>query len=806
MQARPLFKDRRTFPSMADPLLQGRYPMRALYQAMAVAAMCLQETAVMRPQIGDVVMALNHLANQRHEPGEGRRNSREVQRSSRGGVNTPERRMQMGDERWARDGRGGGVNTPERRMQMGGEDRWGRDGRGGYENVRQAGSRRREDEYGNGGERNWERERRGGNETPHKSPRRRDEEYANGGGAGYGDSNHSRKPSADESESYSRSEAETREAEQGEKYPEAEQPVTSYGAAPPEESARQSPQVERFIPAQLRQEYAYPPSTREHPAFAGTAKSAILERMPSYEARRGGGGGAALRHRVLDRTRERETAVRQQQIAEAPERGGGLTVLEGRPEPTPGWDLQNEETTFSAEGGGRNIFDPAMPGPLGGEEAAALPPDSLENRYGLGNFGEDEGGYVEKSGQVEDGFGSVVYVAPIRTPVRDYEQSGGLAIENLRRSFESPLSEEGPAAGGRPAVHANGVLAASPPRTVAEAVLAGPSGFGFEDRRGDLEVPKPETDESFTWATSVAPPFTQSLSEDPGVNQAEERISFQATPSFEEEKLMGFKASPSFGVEKPIGFRASPSPEADKPVAFRASPSSEAEKPIGFLARSSFEAEKPVGFQTTPSFKARQDQALDGAGRVAFLWQQQQQQQQPSPSANPFDPSEESPRPSGTRSPVLVREEKRNIVSARSRPRTPERLVGLDVLRDSLDITDFTRRQERSPGWNARAEGVGREGYAWAQVPGSSSGRGLETLSPSVLQDQPPAFGFADGDLLSGLPGPSLASLAKRDNSRLGSREKSPENGYRNEGAWNDGTGPKRVSGTSGSRSPRLTN
>ncbi|KAK9003265.1 hypothetical protein V6N11_060829 [Hibiscus sabdariffa] len=65
--ARPLFKDRRKFPKMADPLLQGRYPMRGLYQALAVAAMCLQEQAATRPLIGDVVTALTYLASQRYE-------------------------------------------------------------------------------------------------------------------------------------------------------------------------------------------------------------------------------------------------------------------------------------------------------------------------------------------------------------------------------------------------------------------------------------------------------------------------------------------------------------------------------------------------------------------------------------------------------------------------------------------------------------------------------------------------------------------------------------------------------------------
>ncbi|THU54758.1 hypothetical protein C4D60_Mb10t28520 [Musa balbisiana] len=68
LNARPLFKDRRKFPKMADPLLQGRYPMRGLYQALAVAAMCLQEQAATRPLIGDVVTALSYLASQNYDP------------------------------------------------------------------------------------------------------------------------------------------------------------------------------------------------------------------------------------------------------------------------------------------------------------------------------------------------------------------------------------------------------------------------------------------------------------------------------------------------------------------------------------------------------------------------------------------------------------------------------------------------------------------------------------------------------------------------------------------------------------------
>ncbi|KAL5569195.1 hypothetical protein UlMin_025770 [Ulmus minor] len=63
--ARPLFKDRRKFSQMADPVLQGQYPVRGLYQALAVAAMCVQEQPNMRPLIADVVTALSYLASQK---------------------------------------------------------------------------------------------------------------------------------------------------------------------------------------------------------------------------------------------------------------------------------------------------------------------------------------------------------------------------------------------------------------------------------------------------------------------------------------------------------------------------------------------------------------------------------------------------------------------------------------------------------------------------------------------------------------------------------------------------------------------
>ncbi|KAJ4981503.1 hypothetical protein NE237_032340 [Protea cynaroides] len=60
--AQPMFRDRRKFTLMADPLLEGNYPIKGLYQALAVAAMCLQEEASTRPLISDVVTALEYLA------------------------------------------------------------------------------------------------------------------------------------------------------------------------------------------------------------------------------------------------------------------------------------------------------------------------------------------------------------------------------------------------------------------------------------------------------------------------------------------------------------------------------------------------------------------------------------------------------------------------------------------------------------------------------------------------------------------------------------------------------------------------
>ncbi|XP_048562901.1 probable serine/threonine-protein kinase PBL7 isoform X1 [Triticum urartu] len=65
--ARPLFKDQRKFPKMADPLLRRRFPKRGLYQALAIAAMCLQEKSRNRPLIREVAAALSYLSSQTYD-------------------------------------------------------------------------------------------------------------------------------------------------------------------------------------------------------------------------------------------------------------------------------------------------------------------------------------------------------------------------------------------------------------------------------------------------------------------------------------------------------------------------------------------------------------------------------------------------------------------------------------------------------------------------------------------------------------------------------------------------------------------
>ncbi|KAK4764144.1 hypothetical protein SAY87_013582 [Trapa incisa] len=59
--AQPKFRDPKLFPGMADPLLDRLFPEKALNQAVATAAICLQEEASVRPLMSDVVTTLSFL-------------------------------------------------------------------------------------------------------------------------------------------------------------------------------------------------------------------------------------------------------------------------------------------------------------------------------------------------------------------------------------------------------------------------------------------------------------------------------------------------------------------------------------------------------------------------------------------------------------------------------------------------------------------------------------------------------------------------------------------------------------------------
>ncbi|KAJ8458048.1 hypothetical protein OPV22_030974 [Ensete ventricosum] len=113
--ASPMFKDRRKLPSMADPRLQGRYPMRGLYQALAVASMCIQEEAASRPAIADVVTALSYLASQAYDPGASPTNNNRP-----GG----ERRNQNADEGSGRKSSKNNNGESDHNSQMNCENTW----------------------------------------------------------------------------------------------------------------------------------------------------------------------------------------------------------------------------------------------------------------------------------------------------------------------------------------------------------------------------------------------------------------------------------------------------------------------------------------------------------------------------------------------------------------------------------------------------------------------------------------------------------------------------------------------------------
>ncbi|KAK7336117.1 hypothetical protein VNO77_16649 [Canavalia gladiata] len=66
--ARPMFRDKKSFPRLADPRLKGKYPGSALKMAIELAAMCLREEPRQRPNASDIVLALDYLSSKQYGP------------------------------------------------------------------------------------------------------------------------------------------------------------------------------------------------------------------------------------------------------------------------------------------------------------------------------------------------------------------------------------------------------------------------------------------------------------------------------------------------------------------------------------------------------------------------------------------------------------------------------------------------------------------------------------------------------------------------------------------------------------------
>ncbi|KAL9667158.1 hypothetical protein QQ045_001507 [Rhodiola kirilowii] len=91
--ALPHLRDPKKFVQFADPLLQGRFPTRSVRHMIAIAAMCVQEQPGHRPQISDIVIALEYLATQPYNPDSHRRTPRSHRTSSENhskSINSPD--------------------------------------------------------------------------------------------------------------------------------------------------------------------------------------------------------------------------------------------------------------------------------------------------------------------------------------------------------------------------------------------------------------------------------------------------------------------------------------------------------------------------------------------------------------------------------------------------------------------------------------------------------------------------------------------------------------------------------------------
>ncbi|KAL0392271.1 UNVERIFIED_CONTAM: putative serine/threonine-protein kinase PBL21 [Sesamum radiatum] len=70
--SRPFLKDPKLFVQMVDPLLEGKYSVKSLQQAVVITSMCISEHANVRPNISEVVHALEYLASQADTSRKGR--------------------------------------------------------------------------------------------------------------------------------------------------------------------------------------------------------------------------------------------------------------------------------------------------------------------------------------------------------------------------------------------------------------------------------------------------------------------------------------------------------------------------------------------------------------------------------------------------------------------------------------------------------------------------------------------------------------------------------------------------------------
>lgn len=96
---------------MADPLLEGNYPIKGLYQALAVAAMCLQEEANIRPLMSDVVMALEYLSEKRAAGVDGEEEDEDTNKNEDEGEGEEEEEEEIKDSTSSDRNRSGGIET-----------------------------------------------------------------------------------------------------------------------------------------------------------------------------------------------------------------------------------------------------------------------------------------------------------------------------------------------------------------------------------------------------------------------------------------------------------------------------------------------------------------------------------------------------------------------------------------------------------------------------------------------------------------------------------------------------------------------